>query len=76
MVARGPDRCRQASGDGIRPQPFVGIGRHDLDRHANRTEAEEAGRPEPPVRCCSVDLGVSISIASLHIIKPAYCLMT
>jgi hypothetical protein len=58
-----PDRHRQAGGDCIRSQPLVGIGRHDLDRHANRTEAEEAGRPEPPVRYFSVALDVSIGVA-------------
>jgi hypothetical protein len=36
------DRYRQAGHDGVRTQPFMGI-RHDLDGHANRTKAEEAG---------------------------------
>jgi phosphopantetheinyl transferase len=36
---------------------------HRLSGHANRTEAEEAGRPELPVRNCSIALDVSISIA-------------
>ena len=46
--AERPDRHRQACGDGIGAQAVVGIGRHDLHGHADRTEAQEAGRPQPP----------------------------
>ena len=71
-----PDRHRQAGGDRIRSQALVGIGRHDLHRHANRTEAEKAGRPEPRIGDWSAAPDVSINEKLCHIIKPAYCSMT
>jgi hypothetical protein len=71
MVASEPIVTARAGGDGIGAQALVGIGRHDLHRHADRTEAEEAGGPEPPVRHGSGALDVSIRIALEHIVKPA-----
>ncbi len=73
---QGPDRHGQAGGDRVRTQPLMGIGRHDLDGHADRPEAKEAGRPEPPVGHGAAASGVAIGVPLQHVIKSAYRLTT